>query len=95
MTIARHILVGRDVFARDDQKIGEIKGVTNDAEFVVVARSLSGDLLVPMEELHEMGGRLEIRCTASFLDGAPEVDVDHLTVDDRRRLEEFYRSLAA
>jgi hypothetical protein len=30
----------------------------------------------------------------SFLDGAPEADPDHLTVDDRCRLEEFYRSRA-
>jgi hypothetical protein len=95
MTIARHILVGRDVFTRDDKRVGEIKGVTTDAEFVVVARRLSGDLLVPMEELHEIGGRLEVRCDASVLDGVPKVDVDRLTVDDRRRLEEFYRSLAA
>jgi len=29
------------------------------------------------------------------LDGVPEVEPEHLTVDDRRRLEEFYRSLAA
>jgi hypothetical protein len=95
MTIDRHILVGRDVYARDDHKIGEIKGVTADAEFVVVGRSPSGDLLIPMEQVHEVGGRLETRHDASFLDRVPEVDPDHLTVDDRRRLEEFYRSLAA
>jgi hypothetical protein len=95
MTIERHILVGRDVYTRDDREIGEIKGVTADAEFVVVARPLSRDLLVPMEEIREAGGRLETRHDASFLDGVPEVEPEHLTVDDRRRLEEFYRSLAA
>ena len=95
MTIYRHILVGRDVYSRDERKIGEIKGVTADAEFVIVDRPSSEDLLVPLGELHETDGRLETRCDASFLDGAPGVDPDHLTVDDRRRLEEFYRSRAA
>ena len=95
MTIDRHILVGRDVYARDDRKIGEIKGVTADAEFVVVARPLTGDLPIPVEELHEAGGRLEVRRAASFLDDAPEVDPDRLTPDDRRRLEEFYHPKAA
>ena len=95
MTIDRHILVGRDVYARDDQKIGEIKGVTGDAEFVVVDRPLATDLLVPVEELHETGGRLEIRRSASYLDDAPKADPDHLTRDDRRRLEDFYRPRAA
>ena len=95
MPIDRHILVGRDVYARDDMKIGEVKGVTGDAEFVIVDRPLSDDLLVPMDELHEIGGRLEIQRTKSYLDDAPEVDPDHMTVDDRRRLEEFYRARAA
>lgn len=95
MTIERHILVGRDVYSRDDRRVGEIKGVTADAEFVVVDRPLSEDLLVPVEELHEAGGRLETRCDASLLGAAPHADPDHLTLDDRRRLEEFYRSLAA
>jgi hypothetical protein len=95
MTMDRHILVGRDVFARDARKVGEITGVTADAEFIIVARPLAGDLLVPVEELREADGRLETRCDAAYLDGAPEVDPDHLTVDDRRRLEEFYRSRAA
>jgi hypothetical protein len=95
MTIDRQILVGRDVHACDGQKVGEIKGVTADAEFVVVARPLSGDLPVPVEELREVGGRLEIRRDASFLEGAPEVDTDRLTVTDRRRLEDFYHSRAS
>ena len=95
MTIDRHILVGRDIHTRDDRRVGEIKGVTADAEFVVVGRSPSGDLLLPMEELHEVGGRLETRHDAAFLDGVPEADPEHLTLDDRRRLEEFYRSRAA
>lgn len=95
MPIDRHILVGRDVYARDDMKIGEVKGVTGDAEFVIVDRPLSDDLLVPMDELHEIGGRLEIQRTKSYLDDAPEVDPDHMSVDDRQRLEEFYRARAA
>jgi hypothetical protein len=95
MPIDRHILVGRDVYARDDMKIGEVKGVTSDAEFVIVDRTLSDDLLVPMDELHEIGGRLEIQRTKSYLDDAPEVDADHMSVDDRQRLEQFYRARAA
>jgi hypothetical protein len=95
MPIDRHILVGRDVYARDDMQVGEVKGVTEDAEFVIVGRPLGEDLLVPMDELHEAGGRLEIRRTRSYLDDAPEVDPDHMTVDDRQRLERFYRPRAA
>ena len=95
MTIDRHILVGRDVYSRDDLKVGEIKGVTGDAEFVIVTRSPGHDLLIPMDELHEIRGRLEIQRTRSYLDGAPDVQPDHLTLDDRQRLEEFYRTRAA
>ncbi len=95
MTIDRHILVGRDVYARDDVKIGEVKGVSGDAEFVIVDRPLSGHLLIPMDELHEVGGRLEIQRTKAYLDDAPEVDSEHMTLDDRQRLEEFYRTRAA
>ena len=95
MTIDRHILVGRDVHSRDDLKVGEIKGVTGDAEFVIVSQPPSHDLLIPMDELHEIRGRLEIQRTRSYLDGAPDVQPDHLTLDDRQRLEEFYRTRAA
>ena len=95
MPIDRHILVGRDVYARDDMKVGEVKGVTGDAEYVIVDRFLAEDLLVPMDELHEVGGRLEIQRTKSYLDVAPEVDPDHMTVEDRQRLEEFFRARAA
>lgn len=95
MTINRHILVGRDVYARDDMKVGEVKGVTGDAEFVIIGRGLSKDLLIPMDELHETGGRLEIRRTKSYLDSAPEVDPDELTLEDRQRLERFFRARAA
>ena len=95
MTIDRHILVGRDVYSRDDLKVGEIKGVTGDAEFVIVTRSPGHDLLIPMDELHEIRGRLEIHRTRSYLDDAPDVQPDHLTLDDRQRLEEFYRTRAA
>ena len=95
MTIDRSILVGRDVYSRDDLKVGEIKGVTGDAEFVNVSRSPTRDLLMPMDELHEIHGRLEIRRTRSSLDDAPVVPPDHITLDARRRLEEFYRTRAA
>ena len=95
MTMERRILVGRDVYARDDMNIGQIKGVSGDAEFVIVDRPLTGDLLIPMDELHEVGGRLEIRRTKSYLDDAPQVDSENMTLDDRQRLEEFYRSRAA
>jgi len=95
MPIDRHILVGRDVYARHDMKVGEVKGVSGDAEFIIVDRPLSRDLLIPMDELHEIGGRLEINRTMSYLDDAPEVDAEHMTVDDRQRLEEYYRARAA
>jgi hypothetical protein len=95
MPIDRHILVGRDVYARDDMKVGEVKGVTADAEFVIVDRPLTEDLLVPMDELHDIGGRLEIQRTRSYLDMAPEVDPDNITADDRRRLEDFFSARAA
>jgi hypothetical protein len=95
MPIDRHILVGRDVYARDDVKIGEVKGVTSDAEFVIIERTLSSDLLVPMDEFHEIGGRLEIDRTQSYLDSAPEVDKDDMTLEDRQRLERFFSARAA
>ena len=95
MTIDRHILVGRELFSRDDMKVGEIKGVTGDASFVIIDRAPSRDLLLPMDELHEIGGRLEIKRTRSYLDDAPEVDIGNLTLDDRQRLEEYYRTRAA
>ena len=95
MTIDRRILVGRDVYTRDDMKIGEVKGVTADAEFVIVDRPLSSDLLVPMDELHEIRGRLEIQRTKSYLDDAPEVEADSMTLEDRQRLERFYHPRAA
>jgi hypothetical protein len=95
MTIDRRILVGRDVYSRDDLKVGEISGVSGDAEFVIVSRPPARDLLIPMDEFHEVHGRLEIRRTRSYLDGAPDVQPDHLTLDDRQRLEEFYRTRAA
>ena len=48
-----------------------------------------------MDELHEIRGRLEIRRTKSYLDDAPEVDSDDMTLEDRQRLERFYRPRAA
>jgi hypothetical protein len=48
-----------------------------------------------MDELHETEGRLQIRRTKSYLDSAPEVDSDDLTLEDRQRLERFYRARAA
>jgi hypothetical protein len=95
MTIDRRILVGRDVYARDEMEIGEVKGVTSDAEFVIVDRALSSDLLVPMGELHEIRGRLEIQRSKSYLDDAPEVDSEDMTIEDRQRREHFYPPRAA
>jgi hypothetical protein len=95
MPIDRRILVGRDVYSRDDLKVGEVKGVTGDAEFIIVDRTLADDLLIPMDEIHEVGGRLEIGRAKSYLDDAPEVDADHMSADDRRRLEQFFRARAA
>ena len=95
MTIDRHILVGRDVYSSDDLRVGEIKGVTGVAEFLIVSRPPSSDLLLSMDELHEIGGRLEIRRTRSYLDGAPDVEPDHIALNNRQRLEEFYRTQAA
>jgi hypothetical protein len=95
MTIDRHILVGRDVYGRDDMKIGEVTGVTGDAEFVILDRGLAKDLLIPMDELHEVRGRLEVRRTQSYLDSAPDVDPESMTPEDRQRLERFYRARAA
>ncbi len=95
MASDRRILVGRDVYARDDVKVGEVQGVTADAEFVIVDRPLSSALLIPMDELHEIGGRLEIRRAKSYLDDAPEVEADGMTPEDRQRLEHFYHPRAA
>jgi hypothetical protein len=95
MTMDRRILVGRVVYTRDDMRIGEVRGVTADAEFIVIDRPLSSDLLLPMDELHEVRGRLETRRTKAYLDDAPEVQADAMTLEDRQRLERFYHPRAA
>jgi hypothetical protein len=96
MTLQRHVLVGRGVYDRDDMKIGEVKGVSDDAEFIIVDRSLGTDLYLPMDEVHEAGGRLRVDRAKSYLDDAPEVQNDRpLTLDDRQRLERFFRTEAA
>ena len=92
MTIDRHILVGRDMYGRDDKTIGEVTGVSGDAEYVIVGRKLSRDLLIPMHEIHEVGGRLVVSHTQSYLDHAPDVDPENLTPEDRLDLERFYRA---
>jgi hypothetical protein len=96
MTLQRHVLVGRDVYARDDLKIGEVKGVSDDAEFVIIDRASTADLWIPMDEVHEADGRLRVNRTTSYLDDAPEIDRDRrLTLEDRQRLEQFFRAEAA
>ena len=95
MTIDRHILVGRDVYARDDMKIGEVTGVTGDAEYVIVEPDALQGPADPDGRAPRGEGRLEVERTQSYLDDAPDVDPEHMTLEDRLRLERFYGARAA
>ena len=89
-------MMGRAVYARDDMKIGEVKGATDDSRYLIVDRPLSADLFVPVAEVLHSGDRLFVDRTSSYLDSAPDVGSrGSLSIEERRRLDLFYASRAA
>ncbi len=95
MTLDMDRFVGRDMYARDDRKVGTVTRVSEDGEFVIVDRALAPDLFVPMDEVREAGDHLIVDRARSFLDDAPAVDSEPLSTFDRQRLEQYYQSRAA
>ncbi len=95
MAVSPQDLVGREVFARDGDKMGTIKELVYEGDYVVVRRLLSR-LVVPVRAIESSGDRLLIPHTSSYLDMAPKVDTKHpLSAEDRSLLEDFYMPHAA
>jgi hypothetical protein len=89
-------LVGRDVYARDGVKAGQIKELIYDGEYVTLRRSFFSTIVVPVRVIEDSGGRLTIPLTSSYLDNAPKVDTKHdLSPGDRAHLDSFYLPKAA
>ena len=89
-------LVGHDVYARDDVKVGQIKELVYDGEYVTLRRSFFSTIVVPAGLLDDSGGRLTIPLTSSYLDNAPKIDTKkELSPSDRAHLDSFYLRRAA
>jgi hypothetical protein len=89
--------VGMELFALDDDKIGDVKNVTSDGQYLVIDRTMAKDCAVPISAVEHADGRLVLQYRKSFLDDAPSVDIvdDDLTIEDRRRLDDYYLRRAA
>ena len=88
--------VGRDVYARDGVKVGQIKELVFDGEYVSVRRSFFSTIVVPVVVLEDAGGKLTIPLTSSYLDNAPKIDVKKdLSPSDKAHLDSFYLPKAA
>ena len=95
MAVSPQDLVGREVFARDGDKMGTIKELVYEGDYVVVRRLLSR-LVVPVRAIDSSGDRLLIPHTSSYLDSAPKIDTKHpLSPRVRSLLEDFYMPHAA
>lgn len=93
-------LVGLEAVSRDGDKIGPVKGLIGDSEsaseYLVIKYGLFRDLVVPAGLVERRGDEVSIPFVRSFLDVAPRVSSKGpLSREDRHRLEEFYRPLAA
>lgn len=96
MAVISQDLVGRDVFARDGSKVGQIKELVYGDEYVGVRRSLFSTIVVPVGVLDDSGGRLTIPLTASYLDMAPKVNTKkELSPRDKGLIDRFYMPKAA
>jgi sporulation protein YlmC with PRC-barrel domain len=84
-------LVGREVYARDGDKIGQVKELAYDGEYVVVRRSFFSKIVVPVSALEVSGERLTIPLAASYLNNAPSIDTKYpLSDKDKGYLDRFY-----
>jgi hypothetical protein len=89
-------LVGRDVYARDGVKIGQIKELVYGGEYVALRRSFFSTIVVPAGKLDDSSGRLTIPLTSSYLDNAPKIDTKkELSPSDKAHLDSFYMPKAA
>ncbi len=89
-------LVGRELYARDGQKIGEIKEAVYGGDCVVVRKSLFSKLVVPVRAIESSGDRLILPFSSEYLDHAPKVDPKYeLSPKDRAYLDAFYTRHAA
>lgn len=93
---ARQDLLGLRAFSRDGTKIGKIKDVISDAEtsaeYLVIGRRWSSDLVIPADLAERSGDRVVIPFTDSYLDMAPALSTKGvIAAEDRGRLEHFYR----
>ena len=89
-------LVGREVYARDGGKVGEIRELVYDGEYCLIRRSWLSKLIVPVRAIDSSGERLVIPHTSAYLDNAPKIDPKYaLTPQDKGRLDRFYMERAA
>ena len=96
MATIREDLVGRDVYARDGVKVGQVRELVYAGEYVVVRRSLLSKIVVPVGVLQDSDGRLTIPLTSSYLDDAPKIDPKYeLSPSDKAHLDRFYMREAA
>jgi hypothetical protein len=91
MALSPQGLVGRDVYARDDVKVGEVKELVGDGDYVLIKRSAFSRLVAPVAALESREERLVIGRTSSYLDMAPKVDTKRpLSQEDRELLDRYY-----
>jgi ribosomal 30S subunit maturation factor RimM len=96
MAFSAQDLVGRDIYARDGEKLGAIKEVACQGECVLVRRGAFSKLVVPLAAITGANDRLVIPLTAAYLDNAPKVDSKKpLSAGERTRLGDFYAPHAA
>ena len=96
MSTSMQELIGRQVYSRDDVKIGEIKEVIFGGEYVLLRRSFVSELVVPVRAIERSGERLVIAHSSGYIDHAPQVDLKHeLSAKDKARLDEFFALKAA
>ncbi len=84
-------LVGRQVYSRDGDKIGEIKEVIYGGEYVLIRRSFYSKLVAPVGAIESSGERLTIPHSSGYVQHAPQVDPKReLSAADKDRLGRFF-----
>jgi len=91
MTSTTQEFVGRQVYSRDGDKIGEIKEVVYGGEYVLIRRSFYSKLVAPVSAIESSGERLAIPLSSGYLQHAPQVDPKReLSAADKARLDHFF-----
>lgn len=91
--------VGLEAFSREGTKLGKIKQVLGDhdsgAEYLVIGRRLSRDLVIPAAMVEPPGDRVVVPRASSFLNCAPVVNTKGvISPEDAGRLRTFYATSA-